>query len=422
MLQGLELRKLKDRIVIIGGGAAGMLAAGHAGELGADVILIERANRLGTKLRISGKGRCNITNTASLNEFIEAFSPNGKFLYSSFSRFFREELLSLLESLGVKTKIERGGRVFPQSDSAVEVTEALSKWVYDSNVKVMLNTRAKGLVISSGEIKAVDIFGGRIDCSKVIITTGGASYPKTGSTGDGYELARQAGHTITPISPALSALNCSERWISELAGLSLKNVNASLIIKTGEKEKMLAQEFGEMLFTHNGLSGPIILTLSRGVNKLLQDNEVIISIDLKPALTEEQIHNRLISDFKHKRMFKNYLFELLPRLLAQHFPEIAGIDPDKMLNNITAVERNQIVERLKNLQVRVKSMASIDEAIVTAGGVSISEIDPKTMQSKLVNGLYFAGEVIDIDAKTGGFNLQAAFSTGWVAGDSAALL
>lgn len=423
------------------------MAAGRAAECGASAVILERNPKLARKLLISGKGRCNITNTADLPAFIEAFSPNGKFLYGAFSRFFRDELLSILREHGVETKVERGGRVFPVSDRAADVARALESWMLSTGARVKPGTRAKSIAVENGQVVGVEVFGGRMKADAVIIATGGASYPKTGSTGDGYDMARRLGHTMVPPKPALSALVCEEEWIRDLQGLSLKNVEASLWIEPppslskrgaggevnsppspprrgagGEvgRSRKLASEFGEMLFTHFGVSGPIILTLSRGVGDLVKQGRVTISIDLKPALTPEQLHARLVRDFRQTKHIKNYLPELMPHTLAEQFAWLAKLDPDKRLNDITHDERQRMVELLKGLRVTVSRMASLDEAIVTAGGVSIKEIDPRTMMSKLVPGLFFAGEVIDIDAITGGYNLQAAFSTGYVAGESAA--
>ena len=409
-----------DKVIVIGGGAAGMLAAGRAAECGARVVLLERGPKLGCKLRIAGKGRGNITNTADLQEFVEAFSPNGKFLYGAFSRFFRDDLLGLLRKMGVDTIVERGGRVFPASERAADVADALEKWMESLGVSVKLNSRVKSIEVDNGRVVGVNIYGGRMDVGAVIIATGGASYPKTGSTGDGYTIAREVGHSIIAPRPALSALVTQENWVKNLQGLSLKNVEATLFADTPGGQRKISSEFGEMLFTHFGVSGPIILTLSRGVGMLLKQGGVSISIDLKPALSKEQLHTRLIRDFRQTRHLKNYLSDLLPRLLIDTFIELTSIDGDKPVNSITAEERTRIVDLLKDLRVTVVRMASLDEAIVTAGGVPVKEIDSRTMMSKIVPGLFLAGEVIDIDAKTGGFNLQAAFSTGFVAGEAAA--
>ncbi|MGC8862727.1 MAG: NAD(P)/FAD-dependent oxidoreductase [Armatimonadota bacterium] len=433
-------------VIVVGGGPAGLTAAGRAAECGASVVLLERNPRPGVKLRISGKGRGNITNTADIDEFVEAFSPNGRFLYGVFSRFFRDDLLDLLGRLGVETKVERGGRIFPASDRAGDVADALERWVASNGVRIRTGTRAKSVVVEDGRVTGVNIYGGQMGCDALVIATGGASYPRTGSTGDGYAMARELGHTIVSPRPALSALVCREEWIKDLQGLSLRNVEARLCFREaapnegliasaslrGEepgpeqteqkpaRARVIAREFGEMLITHFGVSGPIILTLSRGVGELIERGVVTISIDLKPGLSAEQLHARLIRDFTQTSHVKNYLKSLLPRLLIDVFVELAGLDPNKPVNTVTAQERGRIVELLKGLEVTVAGTAPLNDAIVTAGGVSIKEIDPRTMMSKLVPGLFFAGEVIDIDARTGGFNLQAAFSTGWVAGEAAA--
>ncbi len=424
-------------MVVIGGGPAGIMAAGRAAQCGAQALLLERGPKLARKLRISGKGRGNITNAADIQEFIDAFYPNGKFLYGAFSRFFRDDLIEILRSQGVETKVERGGRIFPISDKAADVADAIERWMVQAGAQVRVNTRARSVMVEDGRVIGVEIYGGRLYADAVVIATGGASYPRTGSTGDGYLMAQKVGHTIMNPRPALAPLICEEEWVKELQGLSLRNVRATLLLSSlgSDRPKKIASEFGEMLFTHFGVSGPIILTLSREVAKLVehipndrgefeilsdQKGRVFISIDLKPALSREQLHSRLVRDFKQTKYLKNYLSELLPRLLINVFLALVEIDPNKPVNIITVEERTRMVELLKDLRLTVKGMTSLDQAIVTAGGISIKEIDPRTMMSKLIEGLFFAGEVIDIDARTGGFNLQAAFSTGWVAGESAA--
>lgn len=398
-----------------------MLAAGQAAERGADVVLLEKGPKLGRKLRICGKGRGNVTNTAELNEFVEAFAPNGKFLYGAFSRFFRDDLLDLLRRYGVETKVERGGRVFPESDRAGDVADALERWMESVGVRIKTNFTAKSIAVADGRVAGIEVHGGRMNADAVVIATGGASYPKTGSTGDGYAMARQAGHTIINPEPALSAMVTKEEWVRDLAGLSLKNVEASVLVErsAGAQPTRIASEFGEMLFTHFGVSGPIILTLSRAARSYLKSGSVIVSIDLKPALSEEQLHAKLIREFAQAKHFANYLRSLVPGLLADVFAYLTRIDPAKPVNAITSEERARIVTLLKNLRVTATRLGPLEDAIVTAGGVPISEVDPKTMMSKLVDGLFFAGEILDIDAETGGFNLQAAFSTGYVAGEAA---
>ena len=420
------------------------MAAGRAAECGARVTLLERGPRLARKLRISGKGRGNVTNAAELDDFVAAFGRNGKFLYGAFSRFFRDDLLRLLDRLGVPTKVERGGRVFPVSDRADDVAEALERWVRGLGVTIRLDTRVAGVVSglksrntgAHGRVSGVRTYAGTVGADAVIVATGGISYPKTGSSGDGYRMAAEVGHEVVPVRPSLSALVAQEHWVRRLQGLSLKNVAATLYLDG----KRLAREFGEMLFTHFGVSGPIILTLSRLVPDALKQGEVTLSIDLKPVLTEEQLHERLLRDFApakgvasgvnsrntqhgntgYRRHFRNYLPELLPSTLIPVFIDLSEIPADTPVHKITAVQRKRVVSLLRDLRLTIRAARPVDEAIVTAGGVSVKEIDPRTMESKLVKGLYFAGEVIDIDAITGGFNLQAAFSTGWVAGNGAA--
>jgi len=433
------------KVVVIGGGAGGILAAGRAAECGAKVVLLERNSILGRKLRITGKGRGNVTNAADLDDFIAAFGPNGKFLYGAFSRFSNQDLINLLERLGVPTKVERGGRVFPVSDRAADVAAALEAWLRGLKVDIRTGARAQGLVTGSqpalnpvpspkigrgvtagrGEgpitcqssrITGVRVFSGTIPADAVVLATGGITYPRTGSTGDGYRMAAEVGHTIIPPTPSLSALEAKEAWAPELQGLSLKNVSATLYAGS----KKIGSEFGEMLFTHFGVSGPIILTLSKGYVKLGDRSNVELSINLKPALSREQLDERLVRDFTQTRHFRNYLPELLPRTLIPVFVQLSGIPPDTPVNRITSAQRKRVIELLLDFRLTIVGARSADEAIVTAGGVSIKEIDPRTMESKLVRGLYFVGEMIDIDAVTGGYNLQAAFSTGWAAGESAA--
>lgn len=409
-----------SRVIVIGGGPAGMLAAGRAAECGADVVLCEKGPKLNRKLRISGKGRGNITNSADLKEFIQAFAPNGKFLYGAFSRFFRDDLLQLLRRYSVETKVERGGRIFPISDRAGDVADALEKWMTEAGVLVKLNSRVKSIRTARGRVTGVELFGGSISADAIVLATGGASYPKTGSTGDGYAMARELGHTIVRPEPALSAMVAREPWVADLQGLSLRNVQASLVGEQDGKAKRIASEFGEMLFTHFGVSGPIILTLSRTARERLKKGPVELSVDLKPALSEEQLHARLIRDFAQTRHFGNYARDLLPGLLAELLPSLCGVDPDKPLHSVTAEERARVIALLKDLRMTITGLGPLEEAIVTAGGIPIGEIDSRTMMSKLVRGLFFAGEIIDIDAETGGYNLQAAFSTGYVAGEAAA--
>ncbi|HHY41296.1 MAG TPA: NAD(P)/FAD-dependent oxidoreductase [Thermoanaerobacterales bacterium] len=402
------------KVAIIGGGAAGLMASYQAASRGAEVYLFERNPNLGRKILISGKGRCNLTNIKNLKDFIANYPGNGKFLFSSLTAFSNTDLIAFFEGLGVKTKVERGGRVFPQSDKSLDVVNAMQKALKDLDVNIMFNSRVRRLVIEQDQIKGI-LFGNTLKefyCDKVVIATGGLSYPSTGSTGDGYELALQAGHTIVPLKPSLVPLICQEDWVKDLQGLTLKNVEATVYVK----QKKIASEFGEMLFTHYGISGPIILTLSRQVVDYLESNPVV-SINLKPALTEQELEQRLLRDFNlyKNKMFKNSLNDLLPKKMIPVFVNYTGIDPEKKINQITRNERKKILDSLRNFCVTITGCRE-KEAIVTRGGVSIKEINPKTMESKKIKGLYFAGEVIDIDGVTGGYNLQAAFSTGFVAG------
>jgi predicted Rossmann fold flavoprotein len=412
-------------VIVIGAGPAGLMAAGQAAIFGARTLLIEKMDRPGRKLRITGKGRCNITNVVPVDDFIEHFGPNGRFLYSAFYQFFNVDLLDFFADLGVQTVTERGGRVFPASNDADDVTDSLVRWVRDCGVTLWTQAQVSQLAIEddqagSDRIAGVTLANGHTHAAPaVIIATGGASYPGTGSTGDGYRLAESAGHTIVPIRPALVALDTAGKVAAQLMGLSLRNVRATLLID-GEPD---ASEFGEMLFTHFGVSGPIILTLSkRAVDALRDKKRVTVSIDLKPALDDSTLDARLLRDFDQqgKRQFKTILKGLLPKLLIPVCCDLTDIPPGKPGHQITAPERERLRVWLKDFQLDVTKHHPIATAIVTAGGVNLDEIDPRTMQSRLVAGLYFAGEVLDLDADTGGYNLQAAFSTGWLAGRSAA--
>ena len=407
---------LKYDVVVLGGGPAGMIAAGTAASMGRRTVLIEKNEKLGKKLFITGKGRCNITNSADFDEFMKNIPKNSKFFYSAFNGFSNNDLIGLLESLGLKTKVERGGRVFPESDKSSDVIKALERYLNKYRVDVKLNSRVLNIRHENGAVSGVLLDnGGMIECTSVILCTGGMSYPQTGSTGDGYEIARRAGHTINELMPSLVPLVVKEAFIKELQGLSLKNV---AIRATADGEQVY-EDFGEMLFTHYGLSGPIILSASFYVSDYLRKNkEIQISIDLKPALSEEELDKRIIRDFEKNtnRQFKNSLDELLPKKLIPVIVSLSGIDESKEVHQITKVERKALVKLLKGLTLTVSGTRSISEAIVTSGGISLKEINPKTMESKLIKGLFFAGEIIDLDAFTGGFNLQIAFSTGYAAG------
>lgn len=407
-----------EPIIVIGGGAAGLMAAGRAGEKGARVILLEKNRVLGRKVRISGKGRCNVTNAAELRAFIENYPGNGGFLYSAFHKFFNDDLRQLLESLGVLLKVERGGRVFPRSDQAADIVNALERYLQQGAVAIRTGETVRKILFAKDRVIGVKTTGGIINTSCVIVATGGKSYAATGSTGDGYRWAQEAGHTISPLRPALAPLNIREEWVKELQGLSLKNVEA--VLRVGDK--VLGREFGEMLFTHFGVSGPIILTLSRWVARDEAPGDLLLQINLKPSLDVEKLDNRLQRDFQtyQRKQIKNALDDLLPKRLIPVIIRLSGISPEKFVHQITRKERAVLIELLTALPLFVSGCRPLDEAIVTAGGVSLKEINPKTMESKLVQGLYFAGEVLDIDGYTGGYNLQAAFSTGYVAGDAAA--
>jgi len=393
-----------------------LMAAGQAAGLGAKTLLLEKMDRPGRKLRITGKGRCNLTNVAPLSEFMGHFGPNGRFLRQAFSRFFTPELVAFLDELGVPTVTERGGRVFPASDQAQEVVEAMVTWVKRQGVILRTGSRVEQLVVEDGRVVGARVSGGRVyRANAVIIATGGASYPGTGSTGDGYRLAGSVGHTIAPIRPALVPLETAGDVAPQLQGLSLRNVAVRVWVD-GTKQ---AQAFGEMLFTHFGLSGPIILSLSRGVVDALRGGQsVTLSIDLKPALNGAKLDARLLRDLDAhgKRQFRTLLQGLLPKKLIPVCVDLTGIPPDKVGHQITAGERKRLRTWLKDFRLEVTGHRSFREALVTAGGVDTREVNPRTMASRLVGGLYFAGEVLDVDADTGGYNLQAAFSTGWVAG------
>ncbi len=408
------------QVIVVGAGAAGLMAAGQAAETGAEVLLLEKMERPGRKLRIAGKGRCNLTNVAPLDDFLAHFGPNGRFLRQAFARFFAPDLVAFFEGLGVRTVTERGGRVFPASGEAQDVVDALVRWVRRCGVTLRPQSPVARLLVEDGQMAGVAVADGRTyRADAVIVATGGASYPATGSTGDGYRLAEAVGHTIVPIRPALVPLEAAGDVAPRLQGLSLHNVTARLLVDGREQ----AAGFGEMLFTHFGLSGPIILTLSRqAVDALREGKQVAISIDLKPALDEQTLDARLLRDLDAhgKRHLRTLLKGLLPAKLIPVCLDLVGIPPDKVAHQITAQERARLRAWLKDFGLEVRGHRPLAEAIVTAGGVSLREIEPRTMESRLVEGLYFAGEVLDLDADTGGYNLQAAFSTGWVAGRSAA--
>lgn len=404
------------RVVVIGGGAAGLMAAVIAGREGAKVTLLEKMNYVGKKMGITGKGRCNITNACDMSDFIKNTPGNGKFLYGAYERFTNEDLLQLLHDAGLETKVERGGRVFPASDSALDVRNTFMKLMKHYGVDVHLEEPVKKLLVDDGVVSGVVTDRETYHADAVVIATGGKSYPATGSTGDGYILAAQVGHKITDIRPSLVPIVTEESWVKDLMGISLRNVELSVVAKN----KVQAKMFGEMMFTHFGITGPIVLSLSHTVGKLMRKKNIGtigLDINLKPALSPETLDKRLQKDFDlySKKQLINGMKDLLPSRLIPLIIELAGIDPQKPINQISKEERQQIGYMLQHMPLTVKGLRPVEEAIVTAGGISLKEFNPKTMESKLVKGLYGAGEVLDIDAFTGGYNLQAAFSTGYVA-------
>lgn len=404
-------------VIVVGAGPAGLLAAGRAAESGNRVLVLEKMGKEGSKLLITGKGRCNITNDAEISEFIPVVYPNGRFLRTAFSQYYSKDIIKLLHDHGVETKLERGGRYFPVSNKAKDVLQALLRWVNELKVEIRLNHKVEKLLVQNNILHGLVANGQTFTANHVILATGGKSYPATGSNGEGFELARSVGHTIEKLRPALVPMETAGNTAKKLQGLNLKNVKAVVWVN-GKKE---AEDFGEMVFTHFGLSGPIILTLSRTiVDALLQKNSVEITIDLKPALDEQKLDKRLIRDLNEhgKKQFSNILRYWLPSKLVPVFLELLAIDPEKACHQISAKERKQIRYLLKNMRFKITKSRSFKEAIITAGGITTREISPKTMESKIVKGLYFAGEMIDLDAKTGGYNLQIAYSTGWLAGNS----
>ncbi len=412
----------KYDVIVIGAGAAGLIAAGRAAEQGAKVLLIERNEKIGRKLLITGKGRCNISNEAYLSEYFKQIHPNGKFLKYAFSQFFVKDIVSLLSSYGVDTKVERGGRIFPQSDKSSDVVNALYKYVKKNDVEILLNCRISKLIKEDKTITGVEYRKSnkteQILASKVILCTGGCSYPATGSSGDGYKITEKLGHKIENLRPALVPLETEGDIAEKLQGLSLKNVNATIWVN-GKKKK---EEFGEMLFAHFGLTGPIILTLSRlVVDEINLKSKIEISIDLKPALDRQKLDNRLQRDLNEngKKQVRNIFKNWLPSKLIPVFFELTQISETKECNQISAKERIKILNLMKDFRFNISGHRPFKEAIITAGGINTTEINSKTMESKLIKNLYFAGEIIDLDANTGGYNLQIAYSTGWLAGSCA---
>lgn len=417
------------KVIVIGGGPSGMLAAIHASQNGNQVTILEKMNSLGKKLLITGKGRCNITSSIDMNEFIQNVPGNGMFLYSCFHQFTNQDIINFLQKEGLQVKEERGHRIFPVTDNAKDVLDVFLKKLKKLNVNIQTNTKVEKILVDKSKAIGVQcIVHGKVEkilADKIIIATGGKSYPVTGSTGDGYILAKQLGHTITQLHPSLIPLTVNKSSLAlckQLQGLSLKNV--SIKIQDEENKKVIYEDFGEMLFTHWGVSGPIILSGSAHllrypkVKEKLQKNEIQLCIDLKPALSEEKLEERILRDFEKEKNkeFKNSLNELLPNKMIEPIIQLSNINPNKKVNSITKEERKILVKLLKNLVIILQGFRPIEEAIITSGGISIKEINPKTMESKLIKDLYFAGEIIDVDAYTGGFNLQIAYSTGFVAG------
>lgn len=406
------------RVVVIGGGPSGMMAAGQAARGGADVLLLEKMKQPGRKLGLTGKGRCNITNTAAVDDFLVHFGKSGRFLHQSFSRWFVEDLISFMDELGVPLVKERGGRVFPAGGRAPDVVRALRRWLKSSGVQIKCSSAVSELLVQDSKIVGVVANETKFDCDSIVLATGGVSYPATGSTGDGYRFAKSVHHTIIPVRPALAPLVVAEDTTA-MAGLGLRNVKVRVFVN-GKKKR---EEFGEVAFTDCAVTGPVILTISGDVVDALGDGaEVVLSIDLKPALGDEKLDARLLRDIA-KRGSENsasVLRGLLPRELIPYCLKSTGISGSRPASRINAKERRRLLEWLKDFRLQVVDHRPIDEAIVTAGGVDTREVDPNTMESRLVSGLYFAGEILDVNADTGGYNLQAAFSTGWLAGVSAA--
>ena len=413
------------KVVVIGGGPAGMIAAISAKEKNNEVILIEKMQQLGRKLLITGKGRCNITSSLDISEFIKNTPGNGKFLYSCYQEFTNNDIIDFLKKEGLEVKEERGNRIFPITDKSKDVLKCFEKRLKTLGIKIIYNTKVEEIITNTekNKVEAVKTDKETIKADKVILATGGKSYPLTGSTGDGYKLAEKLGHTITNLKPSLVPIETFDKKLcTELQGLSLRNVSIKIIDK--EKNKEIYDDFGEMIFTHFGVSGPIILSATshliryKNIEEKLRSKKIILSIDLKPALSEQKLDDRILRDFVEvkNKQFKNSLDKLLPQKLIKVIIEKSKIPMDKKVNEISKEERRNLEKCLKNFEIELKDFRPIDEAIITSGGINIKEINPKTMESKIVKGLFFAGEIIDVDAYTGGFNLQIAYSTGYVAG------
>ena len=416
------------KTVIIGGGPAGMMSAISAAENRSpkdEVIIVEKMNMLGKKLLITGKGRCNITSSLEMEDFIKNTPGNGMFLYSSFQQFTNKDIINFLKKQGLEVKEERGSRIFPITDKSTDVLNCFINRLKELKVKIYLNENVKQIITQKTEeeqkVIGIKTNKRKIEADKVILATGGKSYPLTGSTGEGYKMAKELGHTITEIKPSLVPLETYEVE-KELQGLSLKNVKIQL--KDTSKKRIIYEDFGEMIFTHFGVSGPTILSSSahlvryKNIENLFKERKIILKIDLKPALSEEKLNDRILRDFEEEKnkQFKNSLNKLLPQKMINSVIKKSKIDPQKQVNTITKQERTRLIEVLKGFELEIKKFRPIEEAIITSGGIKIKEINPKTMESKKVKGLYFAGEIIDVDSYTGGFNLQIAYSTGYVAG------
>ena len=403
--------------IIIGGGAAGMIAAVTAADNGKSVLLIEKGEKCGRKLAITGKGRCNVTNNCTDEDFFANIPVNSRFLYSAYSRFNCQDCMDFFEACGVPLKTERGNRVFPVSDNANDIVHALEKGCRDRGVQIHKGEKVKNILVDEGVVTGVDCGGTIYNAVSVLVATGGKSYPGTGSDGDGYRFAEKLGHTVVPLKPSLVPLVAEENYCTEMMGLSLKNVALTLVDTA--KNKNIYTEQGEMLFTHFGVSGPMVLSASSHIPKMERGRYKIL-IDMKPALDHTALDKRIQRDFAEipNRLFSNSLSKLLPAKMIPVIVKLSGIAPDKQVNSVTKQERTDLVKLLKSFPVTVKEFRPLSEAIVTSGGIKVSEISPKTMESKLVQGLFFAGEVMDVDAYTGGFNLQIAFSTGVTAGNN----
>lgn len=410
-------------VIVIGGGSAGMMAAITAAEYGNNVTIIEKNSDFGKKLLITGKGRCNITSSLYMSEFIKNTPGNGQFLYSAFQNYTNTDIIDFLKNQGLEVKEERGNRIFPVTDKSIDVLNCFKSKINELKIKKLFNTRVQKILVQNGEVLGVRTEKEIIQTDKIILATGGKSYPLTGSTGDGYLIAKNIGHKVTEIRPSLVPLVIYEKnECKEMQGLSLRNVGIKIIDES--KNKLIYEDFGEMIFTHFGISGPTILSGSahlvryKEIDNLMKEQKIKLQIDLKPALTEEQLDERILRDFKEfkNKQFKHALDKLLPQKMIPIVIEKTKINEEKRVNEITKEERRNLVKVLKKFELTIKDFRPVEEAIITSGGINIKEINPKTMESKLVKGLYFAGEIIDVDSYTGGFNLQIAYSTGYTAG------